>query len=76
MKRIRKLLLELTGRRLTEVEADMIRGQVVAMNPKLHAVLADWPWVEIRGTNEQAEARLLKVLGELPGVRVRILERE
>jgi hypothetical protein len=74
MKRVRKVLLALTGRYLNEAEAHKIRNQVIKMNPKVYAVMPNWPWIEVRYVTDTNAEQLLEALRGLPGVQVRTLE--
>ena len=45
-------MLQLFKPYLTPIEADEIRAEIVAMKPKVHLVMAGWPWLEVRGLTE------------------------
>ena len=47
---------------LTPIEAEEIRAEVVALKPKVHLVMADWPWLEVRGLTELRGKALLEGL--------------
>lgn len=60
-----RILIELTGRYLTDAEADALRSDVAAMKPKLHLVLSGWRWIEARGVSESNALRLIASLQAL-----------
>jgi hypothetical protein len=68
-----KLLLELKRPYLTPIEADEIRAEGMLLRPKLCFVMADWPWLELRGLTEKRAEEFLEKL-EARGVRFRVLE--
>jgi hypothetical protein len=59
------VLLQLFKPYLTPMEAEEVRAEVVACKPKLHLVMADWPWLEVRGVTE------LRAKALIEGLRVR-----
>lgn len=69
------ILLQLFRPYLTPIEADEIRAEIVALNPKVHLVMADWPWLEVRGLTEKRAAALLERLRER-GLRFRAEEKK
>jgi hypothetical protein len=56
------VLLQLFKPYLTPIEADEIRSEIAALNPKVHLVMPDWPWLEVRGVTEKRAAALLESL--------------
>lgn len=54
------ILLQLFRPYLTLIEADEIRSEVAALNPRVHLVMADWPWLEVRGLTELRAKTLLE----------------
>jgi len=67
------ILLQLSRPYLTPIEADELRAEIVALNPKVHLVLADWPWLEVRGITEKGIGELLEKL-KMRDVKFRVLE--
>ena len=67
-----KLLLQLYKPYLTPIEADDIRAEGFALNPQICFVMADWPWIELRGLTEKQAAAFLAGLEERR-VRFRVL---
>ena len=57
-----KLLLQLYSPYLNPIEADEIRAEIVAMKPKVHLVMAGWPWLEVRGLTEEDAERVFQSL--------------
>lgn len=55
-------MLQLFRPYLTPMEADEIRAEIVALNPRVHLVLSDWPWLEVRGLTELRAKALLEGL--------------
>ena len=69
-----KLLLQLFKPYLTPIEADEIRAEIVALKPKVHLVMAGWPWLEVRGLTElRAKALVERLRGR--GMRFEIKEK-
>lgn len=66
------ILLQLYAPYLTPSEADEIRAEVAALNPRVHLVVADWPWLEVRGIGEKDAAELVSGIAAR-GVRFRAL---
>lgn len=66
------LLLQLYSPYLSPLEADEIRAEIVALNPRLHLVMADWPWLEVRGVSEKDAAAIMESL-TARGVKFRVL---
>ena len=56
------ILLQLFRPYLTPIEADEIRAEIVTLNPKIHLVMEDWPWLEVRGLTELRAKALLESL--------------
>jgi len=54
-----RLLLQLYKPYLSPIEADEIRAEIFKLNPTLNFVMADWPWLEVRGIKEK-EVRGIK----------------
>jgi hypothetical protein len=71
VKRKRDIKIELTGRYLSEREADAIRATVAEMRPRMHLILPNWRWLECRGVNEQKAAQLIEALNAL-GLRFKV----
>jgi hypothetical protein len=65
MKRKPNIKIELTGRCLTDAEADALRADVAAMKPKTHLVMSGWRWLEVRGLSETKAAQLIEALHRL-----------
>jgi hypothetical protein len=65
MNRKPNILIELTGRYLTDAEADQVRELVAAMKPRVHLIAANWRWLEVRGLSEEQTARLVASLQPL-----------
>lgn len=57
-----KLLLQLFKPYLTPLEADEIRAEGLALKPQICLVMADWPWIELRGLTEKQTAVFLEGL--------------
>lgn len=72
---MRAVLLQLFRPYLTPIEADEIRAEIAALNPKVHPVMADWPLLEVRGLTEKRAAALLESLKER-GMRFHVIERK
>lgn len=70
-----KLLLQLYRPYLSPAQADEIRAEVVALNPRLHLVMTNWPWIEVRGLTEKRGAAFLEML-KGRGVRFREIEKK
>jgi hypothetical protein len=60
-----RILIDLTGRYLSEREADQVRAEVAAMKPKTHLILPRWRWLEVRGLSPTKAAQLLEELHRL-----------
>jgi hypothetical protein len=67
------LLLQLYKPYLTPIDADEIRAEGFALKPKICFVMADWPWIELRGITEKQVGEFLEGL-EKRGVKYRMLE--
>lgn len=67
------ILLQLFKPYLSPMEADEIRAEIVLLNPKVHLVMADWPWLEVRGLTEKRAAALVERLRERD-VRFQVIE--
>ena len=65
-------MLQLFKPYLTPMEADEIRAEVAALNPRVHLVLADWPWLEVRGLTEKRAAALVQSF-ERRGMRFHVI---
>jgi len=57
-----RIVIELTGRYLTDDEADQVRLMVATMKPKTHLVMSGWRWIEVRGLSEEKALRLIEEL--------------
>jgi len=71
MKSKRNILIEFPGRKLSTDEADSVRELVAAMSPKVHLVMPDWRWLEVRGLAPTKAEQLFEALRDLPGLRFR-----
>jgi len=58
------ILLQLFKPYLTPMEADEIRTEGMALNPQICLVMADWPWIELRGLTEKRREKFLEKLKE------------
>lgn len=58
------ILLQLFRPYLTPMEADEVRAEIIALNPSLHLVMANWPWLEVRGLTELRAKALVERLTE------------
>ena len=47
-------------RLLTEDEADTLRAFISTQRPKVHLIMANWPWVEVRGLKFDAAKQLIE----------------
>jgi hypothetical protein len=56
------------------MEADEIRDEAKALKPSLYFVMADWPWIELRGLKEKRAVEFLQKL-EKRGVKFRVLKK-
>jgi hypothetical protein len=56
------LHLQLYKPYLSPMEADEIRAEIIALNPRLHLVMADWPWLEVRGISEKDAEQIMESL--------------
>lgn len=68
-----KLLLQLFKPYLTPIEADEIREEAKAMKAKLYFVMANWPWLELRGLTEKQATEFMERL-KARDVKFRVLE--
>lgn len=68
------ILLQLFKPYLTPMEADEIRTEIYALNPRINFVMADWPWLEVRGITDKRAAALLDGL-KARGVRFHVIEK-
>lgn len=68
-----KLLLQLYSPYLTPIEADEIRAEGLALKPQICLVMADWPWIELRGLTEKQTSAFLEML-RARGVRFKELK--
>jgi hypothetical protein len=66
------ILLQLYSPYLSPLEADEIRAEGLAMKPQICLVMADWPWIELRGLDEKQTAAFLEGL-KARGVKFRVL---
>jgi hypothetical protein len=57
-----RILIELTGRYLTDAEADQVRLMVAAMKPRVHLITANWRWLEVRGLRSDQATKLIERL--------------
>ena len=57
-----RLLLQLYKPYLSPIEADEIRAEIFKLNPTLNFVMADWPWLEVRGIKEKEVERVVEIL--------------
>lgn len=57
-----KILLQLFRPYLTPMEADEIRAEAFALKPQIALVMADWPWIEIRGLKPPDAKKFLEML--------------
>jgi len=67
------VLLQLFKPYLTPMEAEEVRAEVVALNPRVHLVMADWPWLEVRGITELRGKALIEGL-KVRGVKFHLIE--
>jgi hypothetical protein len=70
-----KLLLQLYRPYLTVAQADEIRAEAMALKASLYFVMADWPWIEVRGLTEKRGAAFLEML-KARGVKFREIEKK
>jgi hypothetical protein len=56
------LLLQIYKPYLTPMEAEEVRAEIVALNPRLHLVMPGWPWLEVRGISETDAERIMESL--------------
>jgi hypothetical protein len=56
------LHLQLYKPYLNQMEADEIRAEIIALNPRLHLVMPDWPWLEVRGISEKQAEGIMESL--------------
>jgi hypothetical protein len=68
-----KLLLQLYKPYLLPIEADEIREEGKHLGAKMYFVMADWPWIEIRGLTEKNVDEFLQKL-KARDVKFRVLE--
>lgn len=54
------ILITLHSRLLTEDEADELRAFVAGQRPKVHLIMANWPWLEVRGISEQVAQQIVE----------------
>jgi len=59
-----QILLQLFKPYLTPFEAEEIRAEVVELRPRMYLILADWPWLEVRGLTELRAKALVERLKE------------
>ncbi len=57
-----RILLQLYKPYLSPIEADDIRAEIFKLNPSLNFVMADWPWLEVRGIKEKEVERVFECL--------------
>lgn len=67
------ILLQLRSPYLPPILADEIRAEVAALNPRVHLVMAGWPWLEVRGLTQLQAVALVEGLRRR-GVEFRELE--
>jgi hypothetical protein len=60
--RKRDLLLQLFAPLLTPIEADEIRAEIIAMDPRVHLVMPAWSYLEVRGISEEDAAAIVESL--------------
>lgn len=67
------VLLQLFKPYLTPFEAEEIRNEAKTFKPKVHLVMANWPWLEIRGITDLRAKALIEGL-RVRGVRFHVVE--
>lgn len=56
------ILLQLFKPYLTPMKADEIRAEAFALKPQIALVMADWPWLEVRGLKPPDAKNFLEML--------------